>query len=377
MAITLLVGAAVMNRGLLRLLDVDLGVAREHVATASINLAFGERIDDAQALARIDRLLEGVTALPGVRAAGVGAAVPPHLARMQLTLRRKGNDVDYRAAAVPATPGYLSALQLRLRVGRFFNDSDSEDAPPVMLMTEETAKRFFGDRPLGQTMSVPRLRNGKMSSVEATLIGIVANVKYGGLAAPSDDVIYVPFRQQPWKSAFLVVRTETSPGTFAASLRRAIASAEPNIVVGEVATIEQLVSEQTAGPRFRTVLLSVIALLAVGIAAVGLYGMVSYSVAQRTREVGIRVALGATAREVVSMILSETLATGVLGLLVGLEVAYHAVGLLTGLVYGAAPTDTASFALASAGLLLVIVAAGYFPARRASRMAPVDALRTE
>jgi len=377
MAFTLLIGATVMNRSLLRLLDVDLGVNREHVVTASLNLAFGERPDDAQTLLRIDRILEGVAATPGVRAIGVGAAVPPHLARMQVTLRRRGAEVDYRAAAVPATPGYFSALQLRVREGRVFTDQDARDAAPVMVMTEETAKRFFGEKPIGQTMAIPRLRNGKMASVEMTLVGIVQNVKYSGLASPPDDVIYVPFKQQPWRSAFLVVRTDLAPEVFAMGLRRTITSAEPNTVVGDVATLDQLVSGQMAGPRFRTALLSVIAILALGIAAVGLYGMVAYSVAQRTQEVGIRVAVGATARDVLLMVMRETLAIGGLGLALGLAVALYTGDLLTGLVYGIAPTDPKSFMLASAGLLLVIIAAGYIPARRASQMAPVDALRPE
>jgi putative ABC transport system permease protein len=376
MAIVLLVGATVMNRGLLKLLAVDLGVTREHVVTASINVAFGESLDDAASLVRIDRLLESVAATPGVRAAGVGAAVPPHLARMQVTLRR-GAEVDYRAAAVPATPGYLSALELRLREGRFFNDLDSEDAPPVMMMTEQTARRFFGDRALGRTMSVPRLRNGKVSSVETTLVGIVQNVRYAGLAASPDDVIYVPFHQQPWKSAFLVVRTDRAPEALVENVRRVIAKAEPAIVVGEVATLDQLISGQAGGARFRTVLLSVIATLALGIAAVGLYGMVSYSVSRRTRELGVRVALGATARDVIAMILRETLSIGGIGLAIGLGIAAYAVNLLSGQVYGLETTDPASFAGASLGLLLVMAVAGYFPARRASRMEPLDALRTE
>lgn len=377
MAMTLLIGAAVMNRSLLELLDVDLGVSRERVVTASLNLAFGESLDDAQTRLRVDRVLQGVAAAPGIRALGVGAAVPPHLARMQVTLRRKDQGVDYRAAAVPATPGYFSALQLRLREGRFFDERDSENGAPVMIMTAETAARFFSDHPLGRTLAVPRLRDGKMSTVDMTLVGIVENVKYAGLASPSDDVIYVPFQQQSWRSAFLVVRTDRSPEAIAVNLRKAISDADPGVVVGEVATLDQLVSGQAAGPRFRTLLLSLIAFLATAIAAAGLYGMVAYSVSQRTREVGIRVAIGATARDVVGMILRETLATGAVGVAVGLALALQAVKLLEGLVYGVAPADPLSIIVASAALLVVIALAGYIPARRASRAAPVDALRTE
>jgi putative ABC transport system permease protein len=377
MAVTLLIGATVMNRSLLSLLNVDLGVSKDHVVTASLNLAFGERLDDAQTLLRIDRVVGSMAATPGVRAIGAGAAIPPHLARMQVTLRRRDAAVDYRAAAVPATPGYFSALQLRLREGRFFTEEDIENAAPVMIMSEGTARRFFGEKPIGQTMTVPRLRNGRMDRVDVTLVGVVQNVKYSGLAAPPDDVIYVPLKQQPWRSVFLVVRTDAAPEAFAANLRKTITSIEPTIVVGEVATLDQLVSGQVAGPRFRTVLLSVIAILALGIAAVGLYGMVSYSVEQRTREVGIRVVIGATARDIVTMIMRETLFVGGLGIVLGLGVALYAANLLAGLLYGVAPTDPASFLLASGGLLGVTAIAGYLPARRASRMSPTEALRAE
>jgi hypothetical protein len=232
LAVMLLIGATLMGQSLVRLLHADLGVATDHVLTASLNLAFGGRPPDAQTIARIARVIDHMRALPGVRAVGVGTGLPPSFSRMMVTLRRNGDVVDYQAAAVPATPGYFSALQMRLIKGRFFTDADDDHHPPVMITSEGTAKRFFGtDDPIGRTMSLPVLRNGTRTSAEMTVVGITANVKYAGLSAPPDDVVYRPFAQQPWVAPFLVVRTSGDPADFALTLRRGIAAVDKEIVI--------------------------------------------------------------------------------------------------------------------------------------------------
>src|SRR5262249_35019667 len=159
-------------------------------------------------LARVNRVIEQIRAMPGVRAVGAGTSIPPTTSRMRFTLKRAGDAVDYQAAAVPATPGYFSALQMRLVKGRFFTDADDDQHAPVMIMSEDPARRFFGDGdPIGRTMSLPVFRDGVNRSAEMTLVGVTANVKYSGLAAPPDDVVYRPFAQQPWVAPFVVVRT--------------------------------------------------------------------------------------------------------------------------------------------------------------------------
>jgi predicted permease len=378
LAVMLLIGALLMSRSLMRLLQVDLGVATDHVLTASLSLAFGERPTDAQTISRIERVINGVRALPGVRAVGVGTSLPPNASRMRLTLRRPGDVVDYQAAAVPATPGYFTALQMRLIKGRFFADSDDDQHAPVMIMSEDTAKRFFGtDDPIGRTMSLPVMRDGTLTSAEMTLVGVTANVKYEGLAAPPDDVLYRPFAQQPWVAAFLIVRTSGDPSDFAPTLRRAIAAADNGIVVSSVTTLEQLVVDATAQPQFRALLLASFAALALGIAAIGLYGMVAYAVSRRTREIGIRIALGATSREVLTMVFRDGLMVAIAGIVAGTAGAFVLARVLAGLLYGITPTDPASFVLASAGLLALTLIASYIPARRAARIEPIRALRME
>lgn len=267
---------------------------------------------------------------------------------------------------------------MRLLKGRFFTDADDERHPPVMIMSEDTAKRFFGtDDPIGRTMSLPLSRNGQTSSVEMTLVGITANVKYAGLAAPPDDVVYRPFAQQPWVAPFLVVRTSGDPADFALTLRRGIGAVDKGIVTSSVATLDQLVVNETAQPQFRTLLLAALAALALGIASIGLYGVVAYAVSRRTREIGIRMALGATSREVLAMVLRDGLAVAVIGIAAGTAGALALARVLAGLLYGITPTDPVSFLGASVGLLVLTLVASYIPARRAARVDPIRALRAE
>jgi putative ABC transport system permease protein len=378
LATTLLIGAALLGRSLVQLLHVDLGVATDHVLTASLTLSFGQRPTDAQVLARVGRVIDEIRALPGVRAVGVGTSLPPSQSRMMVTLRRQADAVDYQASAVPVTPGYFSALHMRLLKGRFFTEADDGDHPPVIIVSEDTAKRLFGaEDPLGQTISLPLVRDRKTTSAEMTLVGITSNVKYAGLAAPADDIVYRPFAQQPWVAPFLVVRTSGDPAEFASTLRRRIGGVDKSMVVSSVRPLDQLVEDAVAQPHFRTVLLASLAGLALAIATIGLYGVVAYAVSQRTREIGIRIALGATSQDVLGMVLGDGMIVAIAGIGAGIVSALMLTRLLAGLLYGIAPTDPVSFVLASAGLLIVTLAASYIPARRAARVSPATALRTE
>ena len=180
-SVVLLVAAGLLGRSLVRLVTTDIGVRPDHVATAAIDVAYQRHLTDAQQSSLVDMVLQRVRLLPDVQAAGAGAALPPSASTIRLTLKRFGDSVDYQATAVPATPGYFSALGARLIDGRFFSDADREGQPEVTIMTLDTARRFFGDgNPIGRTIALPVLRNGAAGTAQATLVGVIANVRFRG-----------------------------------------------------------------------------------------------------------------------------------------------------------------------------------------------------
>ncbi|HET7095331.1 MAG TPA: ABC transporter permease, partial [Thermomicrobiales bacterium] len=235
MSVILIVVAGLLGRSFIRLVTTDLGVRSDHVATAAINLAYERTLTDAQQAGLTDAIITRLQRLPDVQAVGAGAALPPHASTIRLTLKRFGDVVDYQAAGVPATPGYFSALGVRLIDGRLFTDADGDAQPPVMIMTVDTARRLFGsDNPVGRTLTLPVLRDGTMGSEEVTLVGVVSNVKYSGLQAAPDDAVYRPLRQQAWPVLFVVARTAHDPRELMPALRREIAAVDPGVAVSSV-----------------------------------------------------------------------------------------------------------------------------------------------
>jgi ABC-type antimicrobial peptide transport system permease subunit len=297
-----------------------------------------------------------------------------------MTLKREGESVDYGAAAVPVTNGYFAALHIPLIQGRIFSDSDDANHPPVMIMSVDTARRFFGSgNVIGRTLTVPQAVwvDVRKVSVEMTLVGVIGNVKYSGLTAPPDDAIYRPFAQQPWIAPFLIARTTTDPATVLPSIRREINAAGPGIVVSSVRTLDSIMADASAQPRAQTVVLAALTTLALAMSAVGLYGVVAFSLTQRTREIGIRIALGASRRHVLLMAVREGATIGVLGLLIGIAAALAVVRLLRSSLYGISPADPVSFVAAAALLFAVAMVASYLPARRATDVDPLTALRSD
>ncbi len=374
--IILLVGAALLARSLGELLDTDLGVTTDGAMTAVLDLSLGRELSEARQLEIAEALEQRVTALPPVLAAGVGAGLPPTMAFMRasfvLTNDANPSGAAHMVTSVPASAGYFTALRIPLLRGRLFAGGDGPAGPPVVVITREAARRFFGDDdPIGRTLPDP----GTDSVM--TVIGVVENVKYSGIASPTEPVIYRPFGQLPFRVVVVVARTGGDPGRIASDLRRTIRDYDPDISIASLQPLTGWVSTAVAEPRFRAVLLSAIGGVALLLAAIGLYGVIACSVVQRTTEIGVRVALGARVSDVVRMVLAEGLRLAVLGVALGLGGAYAMARVLASVLYGVTPTDALSYTSAVAGLLLVALLACLIPARRAARIDPVVALRAE
>jgi putative ABC transport system permease protein len=379
-SVVLLVGATLFGRSLALLLRTDLGAQTDHVATALIDMSTMRSAPPEQLIEKMNRLLERVGALPGVTETAASAGLPPNAARLRFTMNRideaVGRPVDYLVDGVVVTPRFFSALRVPLMAGRFFTDADDSQHPPVMIMSASTARDLFGPRdPLGRTLSLPRL--DKRPPDRVTLVGVIANVKYAGLDAAPNGAIYLPYAQQPWWSMFLLARTQNDPGPTAAALRQAIAGVDRTFTSMRVATLDEMVAADAAQPRFRTTILIALAAVALALAGVGLYGVIAYSVSRRTTEIGVRVALGAGPRDVLMMILGQGLALSITGIAIGIAASLALVRTIRGLLFGVAATDARSFVVAAFLLLAVSILATFVPARRATRVDPMVALRAE
>jgi putative ABC transport system permease protein len=376
-SLVLLVGAGLLARSLVRLLETDLGVRTDHVVTMSVN-TFGPRPTDDQTVALMAPVLEHLAAAPGVRVVGLGTAVPPAVSRMRVSLHRDGESVDYMADLVAASPGYFQALGMRLLAGRWFTTADDAQHSPVMIMTTNTARRFFGEgNPIGQTLVLPTMRDGARGSARVALVGVVANVRYSGLLLTPDDVVYRPFAQQVWVAPFVVARTTLPADGLVDVFRREIATVNPHLVVADARTLDERLADAVAQPRLRASVLVGVAGLALVLAMVGLSGVVAHSVSLRTKEFGVRMALGADRVAILTLVLGESVRTAVAGVAIGLVAAYALTRLLTSVLYGVSPTDGVSFAAAAATLFVVAVASAYGPARRATAVDPLVALRQD
>jgi putative ABC transport system permease protein len=376
-AVVLLVGATLFGRSLVGLLETDLGVTPAHVITASINTAFGRPHSADEIAGTMLRVIDRVQQIPGVRAAGAGTSLPPDTSRIMMSLRRKSDDVDYLASAVSCTPGYLQALGIRLLKGRFFTTADDPQHPPVVIVSATTARHLFGTGdPIGQTFNVPKFQYSLYNGKEATVVGIVSDVKYSGIDATAGDQVYWSMAQAPWLSVFLTIRTAGDENV-ASELRQVVASVDPTVAVSSIKTLDGVIATATAPARFRTTLVASFALIGLAIASIGLYGIIAYSVSQRTAEIGVRVALGADSRDVMSLVLREGLAIAAAGAAIGLPMAYVTSRTFAALLFGVKPTDPFTYVASALGLIAVAIAASYAPARRAARVDPIVALRAE
>jgi putative ABC transport system permease protein len=285
-----------------------------------------------------------------------------------------------RATYRVVSPGYFDTMGLRLVAGRDFTGDDGAGAPGVIIVNETLAQRIWpGADPVGRRVTL----DDPLSPVWLTVVGVTRDAARAKWAAPPDQEMYLPLLQTashlegPFTFMTFVARTTGEPAAVAPSLRAAIWEVDGNVAVSELQTMDEVVAQSTASPRFYLLLLASFAAAALALAAVGIYGVMSYSVARRRGEIGIRMALGARPADVLRLVMGEAIGVAAAGAAAGLAAALALTRLMTGLLYGVGATDPATFAGVCAVLTLVALAATYVPARRAVRIDPLTALRTD
>jgi putative ABC transport system permease protein len=377
LAVVVLVGAGLLGRSLQKLLHVEKGFRPEKVATFLVNVGELEgREARAKAAAAV---VSGLRALPGVVAAGAGSAQPPQTAQRATRFEVEGRPLDpsedSSAYFVAATPGYFEALGTRVVEGRAFGDGDREGAPRVAIVSRSLSKRLFPEgRAVGRRL---RLVNPDESADWREIVGVVENVRYSGLDDPGESAVYTPFDQTPFLWAYGMVRATVPPQSLARAIASTVHGVHPALIAANIRPMEGLVSESVAGPRFQAALLSGFAGLALLLSALGLFGLISYGAAMRKREIGIRIAMGASPRTIFRLVAGGGLRLVLLGLFLGWAASLAATRLLTGLLFEVRPTDPATYATIAAVMLAVGFAAGALPSRRAARADPLEALRSE
>jgi putative ABC transport system permease protein len=387
-AMVLLIGAGLMGKSFLRMLDVGLGFQPENVLTVDLNLSRTKYTRNEQVTAFYDELLKRIQTLPGVQAAGAVEFLPLSGFDSAGFIRIEGkpppgaeDGAHYRSVA----SDYFRALSIPLVKGRVFTERDNRDAPRVAIINETMARRYWpAEDPIGQRVALVfeslRFFPNRPPEVDLAqglreIVGVVADVKHVGLQAAPVPEMFTPFLQRPVRDLTLVVRAAPDPASLIGGVRRAVLDLDREQPILNTSTMTDVLSRAVAMPRFNALLAGLFAALALALGTVGLYGVIAYSVAQRTHEIGVRMALGAGKRDILRLVLVRGLTLTLIGVGAGLAAALALTRLLASLLFGVKPTDLAIFGAVALLLTGVALGACYVPARRATRVDPMIALR--
>jgi putative ABC transport system permease protein len=386
LAMLLLVGAGLLLRSFSHLQDVLPGFQPDHLLVADIPLSQTAYAKPEQRYEFFDRIVERAKSLPGVRAAGAASFLPVSggggLIHFNITGRPPKSPHDYTAAGYRTiTPGYFETLGVSLKQGRLLTAHDTEKAPFVVLINTTMAQTYFpNENPLGKRMQIGATPEEEKDVPTMEVVGVVGDMRQGLDLDPKAEM-YLPYRQAdqilPVFQLSVVLRTATDPLLEASALRSAITEIDPNQPVVKVRSMEENMSASVAQPRFRSWLIAIFAALALLLAAVGVYGVMSFTVTQRTSEIGIRVTLGAQPGDVFGSIVGEGLKLALIGVAVGLVATLSLTRLLQTFLFGVSAFDPVTFIAVAVLLTTVAAFACYFPARRATRVDPMIALRYE
>jgi len=387
LALVLLVGAGLLTRSFMRLMRVDTGFNADHVVTVSFSLPNAKYPWDRQLRAFTGDLLQRMNGVPGVQTAAVVFGRPLQEGGMRITFNRddrpptppgKPNASDIRIAS----PGFFQAMGVRMIAGRPITDADRAGMPLVFVVSQELAERYFpNENAIGKHITFGWMRDTSAvdQGVPTTgeIVGIVADVKQDGPATDVRPATYMAYQQIPFSDMSLLVRSSNDPRLVINAARAQIKAIDPQIPTYNVTTMDAVISESVAQPRFYAILLGSFAGIALLLSGLGIYGVIAYSVSQRTRELGIRIALGADRRNVVRLVLRQGMTLIAVGVTAGLLVAVSATRLMSSLLFDVKPLDAATFGAVTVVLVVVAVAATWIPAMRAAGVDPMGAMRAE
>jgi putative ABC transport system permease protein len=378
LCLVLLVGAGLLLRSFSQLLKVEPGFETEHILSLRVVLPSYSYGNGTKQAAFYSQATERLAALPGVKSVGAISALPLTASRHSADFTIQGRE-DFGASQLPlaetrtVTPNYFQTMGIPLIAGRTFGEGDTGTAPPVLMINQSLARRFFpNENPVGHRITF----DAPPAELEwLTIVGVVQDVRDLGLETPPEPEIYQPFEQDTLPYMNLVVRAVGDPRSVASAVRNEVRALDKDLPVGVPEPMETTVASSIAPRKFNMIILGVFAGLAMLLAIVGIYGVMSYAVSQRTQEIGLRMALGAQRRDVLKLIMGGGMKLALIGVVIGLAVALWLTRLMTTLLFGVTPADGVTFATVTLVLILVALLACYIPARRATKIDPLKALR--
>jgi len=381
LALTLLVGAGLLLRSFARVVDVNPGFQPDHVLTFNISLPQATYPNDTVRAAVLQRITQAIAAEPGIVGVGGTSNIPFGGNWSTASFNIEGYQVPANAP-MPwgdvrvVTPGYFAAMRAPLIAGRRFTDADRAGAPPVCIVDQELVRRYWPHTdPIGKRITFNDLSDSSIRWIQ--VVGVVGHMAHEGLDAEKRVQVYFSNAQSPRPFLGYTVRTAGAPLAALGTVRAAVQSVDPNLPLAGVSTMDDLIGRSLGPRRFGMLLLAGFALLALVLASIGLYGVMSYMVTQRAREMGVRVALGASARDVVGLVLRQGVRLVLIGVGIGLVAALTLTRVMRTMLFDVSATDPLTFTVISLLLVGVAVLASYLPARRATIVDPVVALRTE
>jgi len=379
LSLILLVGAGLMTKGVRALLVVNPNLHPENTLTMRVSLPASKYKTSQQRASFYSRALEGLNSIPGVQSSIVAASVPSsgeqdgELISIQDRQKQPGEDDTVNVNSISSN--FFHGMNIPLRQGRFLSDADGPDQPPVAVISQDFATRFFpGQDPLGKLIKV-----GVADSKTpwAQVVGVVGDVHYEPYDRQEIPTVYLPYQQSPTDLVFLTIRTDGDPASYAAAARSQITRIDPEQPVFDITPFEKVIGNHLLGLSYVATMMIFMGVIALLLASIGVYGVMAYAVTERTHEIGVRLALGAQPRDVLQLVLRRGLILTLVGLLIGLPIAFGVAQLLASIIYGVSAADLVTFGGIGALMCVITFLACYIPARRAMQVDPMIALRYE